>query len=156
VIFSLVAASAPFFFFGFRIGVLSSMTESRWRSFHSSSLASLDNYWDQTSQLPFRWIAIVSLGKQFTIPVAIVIDHKLITHGVYRFVRHPAYSGIVLCLFGLGLSFENWIRVIILVVPPAAALLYRIHVEEKVLIRHFGSEYEEYVRRTKRLIPGIY
>jgi protein-S-isoprenylcysteine O-methyltransferase Ste14 len=41
-------------------------------------------------------------------------------------------------------------------VPSFAALLYRIHVEEKALCDAFGEEYQEYSRITKRLIPGVY
>jgi protein-S-isoprenylcysteine O-methyltransferase Ste14 len=106
--------------------------------------------------LATRVTAIRTLGKQFTYRVSIVSDHQVVDKGIYRLVRHPSYLGTLLCLLGLGLALENWISLLIVVVLPATAVGYRISVEEKVLLSHFGNEYEEYSRRTKRLIPGIY
>lgn len=103
-----------------------------------------------------RWGAIRTLGKHFTAQVSIVDDHKIVDTGIYGIVRHPSYLGSLICLIGLGLALENWISLLILFFLPVAATLYRIAVEEKVLLRHFGKDYEEYSRRTKRLIPGIY
>jgi len=59
-------------------------------------------------------------------------------------------------MLGLGLALENWVSIAILVVLPLAGHLYRISVEEKVLVGHFGQSYADYMKRTKRLIPGVY
>lgn len=106
--------------------------------------------------LLIRWSAIRTLGKQFTVQVSIVNDHKIVDAGIYGVVRHPSYLGSLICFIGLGLALENWISLLILLSLPLAATLYRIAVEEKVLLRHFGKDYEEYCTRTKRLIPGVY
>jgi len=103
-----------------------------------------------------RWIAILTLRKQFTVDVAITKEHRLIKKGIYRFIRHPAYTGSLLSFLGLGLVFSNYLSAIIIFVPICAAFMYRIHVEEKVLLNAFGSEYNDYCASTKRLIPGIY
>jgi protein-S-isoprenylcysteine O-methyltransferase Ste14 len=97
-----------------------------------------------------------SLKQQFTIDVAIVEDHKLVEKGLYGMIRHPAYLGGQVTLLGLGLALENWLSLVILFILPLAAHLYRISVEEKVLVGHFGSAYLEYMKRTKRLIPGVF
>ena len=103
-----------------------------------------------------RWRAIATLNKQFTVDVSIVEGHQIIDKGIYATIRHPAYLGILLTLLGLGLALENWLSLLILFTPTFAATLYRISVEEKVLVDHFGPAYEGYMKRTRRLIPGVF
>jgi protein-S-isoprenylcysteine O-methyltransferase Ste14 len=57
---------------------------------------------------------------------------------------------------GLGLSLENWISILVAFIPMLLIRLYRIAIEEKVLIDHFGGEYLDYMKKTKRLIPKVY
>jgi protein-S-isoprenylcysteine O-methyltransferase Ste14 len=63
---------------------------------------------------------------------------------------------MVLIFIAMGLSTFNWLGLFLIVVPPMAALLYRIHVEEAALTAAFGDEYVEYSQTTKRLLPGVY
>jgi len=105
--------------------------------------------------LVIRLVAIATLNKQFTVNVAIVKGHEIVDKGLYSLIRHPAYSGSLLTFLGLGLAFENWISLIILCVLPLASTLYRISVEEGVLVEHFGAAYIGYMNRTKALIPGV-
>ena len=103
-----------------------------------------------------RWTAIATLKNQFTIDVAVVENHQLVDRGLYSVIRHPAYLGGQLTMLGLGLALENWVSLASLVILPLAGHLYRMSVEEKVLVRHFGQSYADYMKRTKRLIPGVY
>jgi protein-S-isoprenylcysteine O-methyltransferase Ste14 len=103
-----------------------------------------------------RWAAIFSLKRQFTVDVAIRKDHRLITGGIYRIVRHPAYAGLLLSFLGLGITFANIISLAVIFLPICSAFLYRIRVEEKVLGTRFGDEYVRYAQSTKRIIPGLY
>jgi protein-S-isoprenylcysteine O-methyltransferase Ste14 len=106
--------------------------------------------------LVIRWIAIFSLRRQFTVDVAITKDHRIVSEGIYRVVRHPAYAGSILSFLGLGLCFANIISIVVIFPPICAAFLYRIRVEEKALVDAFGDEYISYCKSTKRLIPGVY
>jgi protein-S-isoprenylcysteine O-methyltransferase Ste14 len=106
--------------------------------------------------LAVRWTAIYTLGRAFSANVAIHATQTLSRSGVFRYMRHPSYTGMVLIFVGMGLSTRNWLGLALIVVPPVAALLYRIHVEEAALTGAFGEQYVEYSRMTKRLIPGIY
>jgi protein-S-isoprenylcysteine O-methyltransferase Ste14 len=106
--------------------------------------------------LLIRWTAILSLGKAFSVNVAIRTTQTLCQSGPYRLVRHPSYSGMLICFLAIGLAQRNWIGAAVVIVPTTAAVLYRIHVEEAALIEGFGSQYQSYRRTTKRLIPGIY
>jgi protein-S-isoprenylcysteine O-methyltransferase Ste14 len=106
--------------------------------------------------LVIRWTAILTLGSLFNTRVAIHQDHRLVRTGLYRLVRHPSYSGLLLVFLGLGFSFGNWLSVAGIVIPFFAVLLYRIQVEESSLVEALGQDYVEYCKTTKRLLPGIF
>jgi protein-S-isoprenylcysteine O-methyltransferase Ste14 len=106
--------------------------------------------------LIIRWCAIYTLGKSFSSNVAIFDSQKLNRSGLYRFVRHPSYLGLVLVFLATGIHSRNWLSLAIAVVPTTAAVLYRIHVEESALTSAFGEEYIDYSKVTKRLIPSLY
>jgi protein-S-isoprenylcysteine O-methyltransferase Ste14 len=103
-----------------------------------------------------RWNAIFKLKKYFTVNVSIQQDHKIIVSGIYKYIRHPAYLGSLLSFFGLGLALLNWLSVIIIFFPILGSFMYRIKIEEDVLVAEFGKIYSEYSKKTKRLIPLIY
>jgi protein-S-isoprenylcysteine O-methyltransferase len=103
-----------------------------------------------------RLAAFVTLSRQFTEQVSILEKHELVDTGIYRVIRHPAYLGHLAALLGIGLILGNWVSLAVLVLLPLAGVLYRIHVEEGALLRHFGPAYQEYAGRTKRLLPGIW
>ncbi len=106
--------------------------------------------------LVIRWYAIVSLGRFFTVNVAIATDHQLIDTGPYRLVRHPSYTGALMAFLGLGLCLGNWASLAVIVIPIFVVFLRRMQVEEAALLQTFGDQYGDYMRRTKRLIPAIY
>jgi len=106
--------------------------------------------------IAIRWAAILTLGKFFTGKVTIQSDHQLVRGGLYRYVRHPAYSGSLLAHLGLGLSFTNWFSLGFSVIPFAIAVWYRMRVEDKALRAAFGVAYVDYSKQAKRLIPKLY
>lgn len=106
--------------------------------------------------IAMRWTAVCTLGKYFTGTVLIKDDHRLVRSGLYKHLRHPAYTGTLVAHLGLGLSFSNWFSIALSFAPYFVAALYRMHVEEHALIEAFGEEYLEYSRGTKRLIPKVY
>ena len=103
-----------------------------------------------------RLTIVSSLGKFFTVNVTILEDHKLKQDGFYKYVRHPSYSASLLSLIGYGVSLNNWISLVIVAGAALTAFLIRIRIEEKMLADHFGSQYVEYKKKTKRLIPFVY
>lgn len=102
-----------------------------------------------------RYIAIDQLGKFFVPEVVIQPGQRVIDTGVYRYVRHPSYTGIMIALVGVGIAFTNWLSLFILVATGYSLLTYRMKVEETALLRAFGDEYRRYMARTKRLIPFL-
>lgn len=104
----------------------------------------------------FRFAAIYTLGRYFTVDVAIRKDHKIVRKGLYRYLRHPSYLGLLISFFGNALAFNSWVTVLIGFMPVLAVFLYRMKVEEELLMANFGQDYEVYKKETWRLIPFIY
>jgi protein-S-isoprenylcysteine O-methyltransferase Ste14 len=96
------------------------------------------------------------LGKHFTGDVKASADQPVIEQGVYRWVRHPSYTGGMLMYLGTGLALTNWLSVLIITVAGAAAYLYRVRVEEQALQSNLGGRYQAYMRRTKRFVPFVF
>jgi protein-S-isoprenylcysteine O-methyltransferase Ste14 len=106
--------------------------------------------------LILRWVAILSLKRSFTVKISILENHQLKTDGVYRWMRHPSYTGLLLYYFGLGLVMNNVISILLLLLVNGLTLYQRIPLEEKALSEHFGEQWDSFAAKTKRLIPGIF
>lgn len=106
--------------------------------------------------LALRWWAIVTLGRFFTVDVQIAQDHQLVERGPFRWVRHPSYTGVLLAFVGYAFSLANWAAFLIILLPISFAFIRRMNVEEEALSKALGEPYRSYMRRTKRLVPGIY
>lgn len=106
--------------------------------------------------IALRVWSIYTLGIAFRTTIETHSDQKVISHGPYRFVRHPSYSGLVLMCCGFGIAVQNWLSLLIAVALPLAALLYRIRTEEAALVTALGPDYIEYQKHTKRLVPWIW
>jgi len=104
----------------------------------------------------FRQWAILVLGRFFSTRVTIMSGHRMVTNGPYRLIRHPAYTGSLLTIIGLGLAARTWTGTLIIVALSGLVYNYRINVEEKALKTEFGQEYVDYVAKTKRLIPFLF
>jgi len=95
--------------------------------------------------------ALLQLGRSFSImPEA----RRLVTSGIYGFVRHPLYLAEELAVIGILMQFLSG-ATILLCAAHMAFQLRRIQNEETVLGGAF-AEYRAYSQRTARLVPGIY
>lgn len=103
-----------------------------------------------------RFLAVWSLGSCFTVNLAISEEHRIKTNGMYRWIRHPSYLGSIISFIGFSLSLNNAISLVVIMLLVVPSFLYRIRIEERLLINEFGTEYQEYMRQTRRLIPWIY
>ena len=108
------------------------------------------------SGLTLRWVSIFTLGRYFTVNIAIQPDHQVIRTGPYRFIRHPSYTGMLIAFFGLGVFFANWLSLLVILMPITLATLYRIKKEEDILLKVLGQPYQAYSTQTKRLIPWLF
>jgi protein-S-isoprenylcysteine O-methyltransferase Ste14 len=95
-----------------------------------------------------------SLGKNLTDTVVTRREHTLVTHGPYRWVRHPFYD--VVFLWGLSLSVLTANLLLALLGFSAFTMMVlRTRIEEKKLIERFGDEYRAYMVRTGRFLPHV-
>ncbi|MBN2745466.1 MAG: isoprenylcysteine carboxylmethyltransferase family protein [Bacteroidales bacterium] len=106
--------------------------------------------------LILRWFAVYSLGASFQVKLQIHKQQKLKTNGVFSFIRHPSYLGSILYYIGLALLMHNYFSLITLAIVPTIVIISRIEKEEKMLLSHFGTEYQTYINKSYRLIPFIY
>jgi protein-S-isoprenylcysteine O-methyltransferase Ste14 len=106
--------------------------------------------------LAIRVWAVGALGRAFRTTVEVDAGQAVVSSGPYRWVRHPSYSGLLLIVTGCGLASGSPLALIVSAVLPLVALLWRIHVEEAVLVGVLGDRYRAYQRQTKRLVPGVF
>lgn len=106
--------------------------------------------------LILRGFAIFQLKKAFTVDVAISKDQVIKTDGLYKKIRHPSYSGLLLILVGLSIAMNDVISFFVISITNFITISYRIFVEERVLTDEFGDSYIKYKSTTKKIIPGIY
>lgn len=122
-----------------------------------------------------RWYAFKTLGKQFTFEIGVKKDARMVKHGIYSWLRHPSYTGMIMFQLGSTINsslwlhylcdcglFSKWWRNAIWSVYAIQSLrmitflFMRMPREEQMLKRHFGRDYELYTEYTYRLIPFIY
>jgi protein-S-isoprenylcysteine O-methyltransferase Ste14 len=102
----------------------------------------------------FRSWSLVSLGTFFSRIVQIETEHRIIKTGPYRWIRHPAYTGMIVTNVGVIMALGTWLGALIVLVLMLVSTLYRIRVEEALLLETFGNEYRDYMSQTWRLFPG--
>jgi protein-S-isoprenylcysteine O-methyltransferase Ste14 len=96
------------------------------------------------------------LGTNWSITLEVREEHRLITNGIYRRIRHPMYSALLLYSLGQALALPNWIAGPSYGVAMLLLIALRLGPEERMMVEQFGPDYEQYQRATKRLIPGIW
>ncbi|XP_021720093.1 protein-S-isoprenylcysteine O-methyltransferase B-like [Chenopodium quinoa] len=104
-----------------------------------------------------RKMAILTAGRSFTHLIKIQHEehHKLITHGIYRFVRHPGYTGFLIWSVGTQIILINPISTIAFALVVWRFFAGRIPYEENYLRRFFGNDYGQYAQRVPSGIPFV-
>lgn len=95
-----------------------------------------------------------SLGKNITDTVVTRREHQLVTHGPYRWIRHPLYTFATLLYLGLGMIAASWL-VLLMACLAFFLLSLRTPKEEAQLLARFGEEYAAYMDRTGRYLPRL-
>jgi len=144
--------------------------------FLESCLYVLFDFWDnpfqaylglgivQMVQLEFFGLVIMILGYAIFIWSVLArgryatswqmpTDHKLVSWGPYRYVRHPAYLGYCLMFTGFTLLSHNALGLIPLVAIPGYVLIARR--EEEMLVARFGEAYLQYQKQVGRFLPKV-
>lgn len=121
-----------------------------------------------------RFTAFHTLGKLFTFQLAILPEHKLITHGIYAYCRHPSYTATPFIFLGVlltitapgsvlydGLGVDSMMKVMTVLgmaaIRGSYVLVGRAEIEDQVLQNEFGKEWEEWVRKVPyKFIPYMF
>jgi len=80
---------------------------------------------------------------------------KLVTVGLYRYIRHPLYSSLFFLGWGIFFKSPSWLD-IALAILCTFFLLETARMEEAENIKYFGDEYLEYMKRTKMFVPFVF
>jgi len=78
----------------------------------------------------------------------------LVTHGIYRYIRHPMYSSLIFLDWGLFFKRMSWLSGSIALLACVLMVIAAL-VEENENSRYFGAPYQEYMKRTKRFVPFL-
>ncbi len=145
-------------FFGFcaAIGVLMYMIHPAWIGWSTLELPTWLRYVGVglgVVTVPMLYWVFRSLGRNLTDTVATRNKHTLVTHGPYRWVRHPLYLVGTLFWIGFSLVSANWF-VGLMSILSFAAVVIRTPIEEAKLIQRFGEDYRQYMKRTGRFLPS--
>lgn len=101
-----------------------------------------------------RVLALRTLGEYFSAYVTLQPNHRLVQHGIYASIRHPLYLSLLLAPTGIALVLASSLALPILALA-AIFVLDRIRKEERLLAEHFGWVFEDYRRRTWKLVPFV-
>ncbi len=118
--------------------------------------------------LPLRWLGVGmglicdllvfwlfrSLGNSISPTVSTRQDHRLVTSGPYRYIRHPLYTFGTLLFLSFGMAADNWLFAV-LAIFAFILLALRTPNEEAHLIAAFGDEYRDYMRTTGAFLPRL-
>jgi protein-S-isoprenylcysteine O-methyltransferase Ste14 len=99
------------------------------------------------------WRSHADLERNSSPSLQLREGHKLVTRGVYRYVRHPMYTSQWLWGVAQALLLQNWIAGWAGLAAFLPLYLSRVPREEKMMLERFGEEYREYAARTGRVIP---
>jgi protein-S-isoprenylcysteine O-methyltransferase Ste14 len=103
-----------------------------------------------------RQHCIKTLGDHFTYKVKVSDHSEIIQRGIYRWVRHPSYTGGMLYNLGIGLALTNWQSAAFIVVGMLVMYAYRVRVEESALLMRHHASYRSYMQNTKRFVPYVF
>jgi protein-S-isoprenylcysteine O-methyltransferase Ste14 len=106
--------------------------------------------------ISLRAWSIFTLGRFFQYRIQVQPEHRVVTAGPYRFVRHPSYTGVGLVVIGIAIASGDVVSLAVALLFSTVGLAVRIRAEERQLIDALGSQYEEFAAHRKRLIPGLW
>ena len=99
------------------------------------------------------WRTHVDLGRNWSESLELMESHRLVTNGVYRYIRHPMYAAIWLWAAAQALLLHNFIAGFSALLLFAPLYFVRVPREEKMMLEHFGEQYAVYMSRTRRVLP---
>jgi protein-S-isoprenylcysteine O-methyltransferase Ste14 len=97
-----------------------------------------------------------ALGRNWSVSLDVRENHRLVTEGIYRRLRHPMYAAFWLWAFAQALLLPNWVAGFAGIAGFGTLFFNRVPIEERMMLESFGDEYRAYMSRTSRIVPGLY
>lgn len=101
------------------------------------------------------WKSHKDLGRNWSPTLELREGHTLVTNGIYARIRHPMYSSLWLLVMAQAMILPNYVAGFSGLVPFGILYFQRVAKEERMMLEEFGSEYEQYLKRTGRLFPKL-
>ena len=99
------------------------------------------------------WRSHADLGESWSVTLELNANHRLVTEGLYREMRHPMYASFLVLGIGQTLLVANWIAGLSGLAAVAVLMAVRLPREEAMMIEQFGDEYRDYRRRVGAVLP---
>ena len=81
---------------------------------------------------------------------------QLVTNGIFRYIRHPHYTSLLIVGFGLAFFFYSIVAFFVAVIA-IPIMIWSIYDEEKLLVKQYGESYKQFMKKTPwRIIPRIF
>ncbi|MEW6195716.1 MAG: isoprenylcysteine carboxylmethyltransferase family protein [Bacteroidota bacterium] len=106
----------------------------------------------------FSWLQVLaykSLGNNYAPDIVVLKDHKLVTAGIYKFIRHPQYVSQILSDLGAGLALLNYIVVPLVLLIELPLFIMRAKYEETLLEKYFKEDFLQYKKHSGFILPFI-
>ena len=133
----------------FKVGTLTGLYETRFNSLRIAGLVIF---------VVFSWIQIWSyklLGSSYSQDIVIQKNHKIITSGIYKIIRHPQYLSQILSDLGAAIALLSYIALPFVLLLEIPLFIMRAMLEEKLLKKHFGKDYLSYKNKSGFMFPFI-
>ena len=99
------------------------------------------------------WRSHADLGQNWSVTLELNADHRLVTEGLYRQMRHPMYASFLVLGIGQALLVANWIAGLSGLASVALLMAVRLPREEAMMVEQFGDQYRDYRRRVGAVLP---
>jgi protein-S-isoprenylcysteine O-methyltransferase Ste14 len=105
--------------------------------------------------VPMAYWVFSSIGRNVSETVLTKEHHELVTHGPYRWIRHPLYTMGIALIIAIGLMAANWFILLFALIGIIAIRLVVVPIEEQALLAKFGDEYRDFMGSTGCLLPRV-
>ena len=97
----------------------------------------------------------IALARNFSPSLFIQKHHTLVTHGIYKYIRHPMYLSFWCWAVGQALLIPNWLAGPLGIFAFYFIYSFRVEHEEQQLLEYFGDSYRDYIKSTGRFFPKL-